>query len=376
MSADGRAIERQKTNPLFNDHKLKLGTFSTNLSGGCTISTAEGVFDLNWPNTATLAKLADEMEFEALVPVGRWRGFGGETDFNGRGFESYTWAAGIGGMTNTPSVFSTSHISTVHPVMAAKQGMTIDHITGGRFTLNVVCGWYGPEFEMFGAPLLDHDRRYDLAAEWLTVIKRLWTEEEEFDFAGEFFNLKNLICRPRPVQGPHPVVMSAGTSERGKKFAAQHCDVGFTGPNGLDIDGLRAMVTDYKKMALDEFGRNIMVWSNAFIYQGETEKEAKELYDYCVMEKGDWQAAENLTRTLGIDRRVPDLDAMLKLKENFIAGWGGYPLIGTKEQVVEGLLALAGTGLDGVLLSWPRYIEDMTNFKEVTYPLVVEAGLR
>ena len=123
------ARDRRQTNPLFNDHKLKLGTFCTNLSGGCTISTADGVFELDWPNTATLARLADDMEFEALVPVGRWKGFGGETNFNGNGFECYTWAAGIAGMTRNSSVFSTSHISTVHPVMAAKQGMTIDDIS-------------------------------------------------------------------------------------------------------------------------------------------------------------------------------------------------------------------------------------------------------
>ena len=62
---------RTDTNPLFNDTKFKLGTFSTNLSGGCTISSADGVFDIDWPNTSRLAELADDMNFEALVPVGR-----------------------------------------------------------------------------------------------------------------------------------------------------------------------------------------------------------------------------------------------------------------------------------------------------------------
>lgn len=370
------AQDRHLTNPLFNDHKLGLGTFCTNLSGGCTISTAEGVYDLNWPNTAALARLADDMEFEALVPVGRWKGFGGETNFNGNGFESYTWAAGIAGLTRNSGVFSTSHISTVHPVMAAKQGMTIDHISGGRFTLNVVCGWFGPEFDMFGATLLEHDRRYDLAAEWLTVIKRLWTEEEEFDFDGEFFQLKNLICRPHPVQRPNPVVMSAGASERGKRFAAEHADVAFTGHYGMDGDELRAMLADYRKMAFDEFGREIKIWTNAYIYQGETEKDARALWDYFVIEKGDQVAATNLTQDLGIDGRETPARKLTHMKNNFIAGWGGYPLIGTKEQIVEGLSFLSDAGFDGTLLSWPRYIEDMAEFKEVTYPLVQQAGLR
>ena len=104
------------------------------------------------------------MDFEALVPVGRWRGFGGTTDFNGEGFEWFTWAAGIAAATDRAGVFSTSHVPTIHPILAAKQAMTVDHISEGRFALNVVTGWHQAEIEMFGAPLLAHDERYDVAA--------------------------------------------------------------------------------------------------------------------------------------------------------------------------------------------------------------------
>lgn len=76
--------------PLARQHKLGLGTFCTNLSGGCTMSDIEGILQADWPTTAELARLAEEMDFEAIVPVGRWKGFGGRTDFNGAGFESYT----------------------------------------------------------------------------------------------------------------------------------------------------------------------------------------------------------------------------------------------------------------------------------------------
>ncbi len=62
---------RRATNPLFNDRKLKLGTFCTNLSGGCAFTTMPGTLDITWPNTLRLAQIADQMEFEALVPVGR-----------------------------------------------------------------------------------------------------------------------------------------------------------------------------------------------------------------------------------------------------------------------------------------------------------------
>src|SRR5271163_4040119 len=68
-----------ETNPAFSTRKLKLGTFQTNLDSGCVMSGLEGRLEVTWPNTVALAKLADEMEFEAIVPVARWRGFGGDT---------------------------------------------------------------------------------------------------------------------------------------------------------------------------------------------------------------------------------------------------------------------------------------------------------
>ena len=81
--------DRRVINPIFNQRKLKLGTFQSNLDYGCLMSDVEGRLQISWANTVALAKLADEMEFEALLPVARWRGFGGRLNPQGRGFETY-----------------------------------------------------------------------------------------------------------------------------------------------------------------------------------------------------------------------------------------------------------------------------------------------
>ena len=64
------------------------------------------------------------------------------------------------------------------------------------------------------------------------------------------------------------------------------------------------------------------------------------------------------------------------LVPNFIAGWAGYPLVGGKEQIVEGLAVLKKAGFDGILLTWPRWVEGMTRFRDEVMPLLVQAGLR
>jgi alkanesulfonate monooxygenase SsuD/methylene tetrahydromethanopterin reductase-like flavin-dependent oxidoreductase (luciferase family) len=369
--------DRRETNPAFSTRRLKLGTFQTNLDSGCVMSELEGRLEITWPNTVALAKLAEEMEFEALVPVARWQGYGGKTNPQGPGFEAYTWAAGIAASTRKPGVFATSHISLNHPIVAAKQSTVIDHISGGRYALNVVTGWNQPEIEMFGARMMEHDERYACAEEWLAIVKRLWTEDEPFDHEGRFYRIAKGTLQPKPIQHPHPAIMNAGASERGRHFAAKHCDLVYTVIRTGGLDECRAHVQAYHRLAR-EYGREIRVWTLLNVVQGETEKEARAFYDYYVHQKGDWAAAKTMVDTfsLEINKRDVPPERIKPLQEAFIQGWGGLPVIGTKEQVVEALKNLSAAGLDGVLLAFPRYQEGMREFRDVTYPLVCQAGLR
>ena len=137
-------------------------------------------------------------------------------------------------------------------------------------------------------------------------------------------------------------------------------------------------VQAYHKLAREEYGREVRVWTNATIIQAETEKEARDFYNYYVHEKGDWEAALNVVETMAaeINQRNYPPERRRAMAEMFVSGWGGHLLIGTKEQVVDGLITLAKIGLDGVLLTWPRYETGMREFREVTYPLLKQAGLR
>ena len=370
-------MDRRQSNPVFNDRKLKLGTFQTNLDSGCVMSDLDGRLKISWPNTVALAQLADEMEFEALVPVARWAGFGGATNPQGPGFEAYTWAAGISGATKKAGVISTSHVSLNHPIISAKQCTAIDHISNGRFTLNIVCGWNGPEMDMFNIPLQGHDERYECAEEWLSIVKRLWTQDETFDHTGRFYTVRKGYLAPKPLQEPYPAIMNAGGSERGRQFACRHADMVYTVIRNTDSEMNRKHVQAYHALA-KEYGRKIQVWSLANIVQGETEKEAREFYDYYVHQKGDFAAAGNVVNTMAaeINARSYTPEQIKAMAEVFVAAWGGNTLVGTKEQIVDGLARIASWGLDGLLLAFPRYEEGMREFRDVTYPLVKQAGLR
>jgi alkanesulfonate monooxygenase SsuD/methylene tetrahydromethanopterin reductase-like flavin-dependent oxidoreductase (luciferase family) len=377
ISQDEARRERYAANPLFNDRKLKLGSFGSNVKGGCAVTSGDGILGGDWPSVVEAAHLADAMDFEAIVPLGRYRGFGGETDYGSTSFEVYTWAAAVAAHTAHPAVFATSHVPTMNPVMAAKQAATVDHISGGRFALNVVTGWHKTEMEMFGAAMLDHDTRYDAAAEWLEIIQLLWERDEAITYEGKFFSAIDAVLKPRPLQRPRPPIMCAGQSPKGIDFAAKYCEIGFIAfEKAGHLDQMKAAVDRFKKIAWENHNRSISLWSLAYVIQGDTEREARQLYDYYIKEKGDFVAAQNVLTVNGMHAQTWSEEALRERLEDVVAGFGSYPLIGTPEQIVEGLQTLSASGLDGVVLSWPGYKSGMEQFQAKVMPLLVQAGLR
>ena len=91
-----------------------------------------------------------------------------------------------------------------------------------------------------------------------------------------------------------------------------------------------------------DYGRDIKVWTLVNIVQGETEKEARDFYNDYVHQRGDWEAAKNMVEIFSLEtnkRNVPP-ERIKPLQEAFIQGWGGLPVVGTREQVVDALTTL------------------------------------
>ena len=88
-----------------------------------------------------------------------------------------SWASALLAATKDIVAFATVHVPLVNPVFAAKSCVTADHVGRGRFGLNVVSGWNTDEFAMFGTQLLEHDDRYGYTEEWVSVVKKIWSED-------------------------------------------------------------------------------------------------------------------------------------------------------------------------------------------------------
>lgn len=367
--------------PIMSGNKMKFAIFGANVStgqGGLTL--AENMIKLgNWDEVRGLAQKADRYGIEGFIPIARWRGLTGPNRPWGRQFETFTWASGIAAVTENIQTFATCHVAFIHPLIAAKMSATVDHISGGRMGLNATAGYHQEEYKMFGLDLPEHDERYRVADEWMRIVERLWADEGdeyEFDFHGDFYDLEGIQAYPKPVQGPRPVVMSAGSSPAGQKFAFDHADILFAGL--IDVQSSGEKVAPLKENAVRAGREDISLWGGVHIICKDTEREALDYVNYVVEEKGDWESAARYKQIIqsggALSKNLDDYKGDDSVKAFMRAGL--MPLVGTPEMIVDGLQKLSEAGISGVCTGMVDYDEGLDRLNEQIFPLMRSAGLR
>ena len=355
---------------LYSRNKLKLGLLGANCSSGRAVTKVPERWNGSWPDCLRLARMADEAGIEFMLPVGRWKGYGGDTDYQGETLETVTWAAGLLAATQHLTVFGTVHAPLIHPLIAAKQFATADHIGQGRFGLNIVCGWNEGEFDMFGATMREHAARYEYAQEWFDVIKLAWSNAEDFDFDGQFIRLHQARAKPKPFGGTLPIVMNAGASPTGHAFAIRNCDALFSMTPKGKLDEFAAHVAKVKSL-----GRQVDVYTVGVITCRSTQHEAEDYYRHCVIDNADWAAVDRIMAMRGVTREAFP-DDFEERRYHQANGMGGVPIVGDPDTVARELAQLAATGAKGIALSFVNYLDELPFFVDEVMPRLARVGLR
>lgn len=355
-------------------HRFKLGFFGANMSCGTALTTVPERWEAGWDDNLEVARLADEGGIDFLLPVARWKGYGGRTDPAGVSLETIAWCIGLLAQTKRIHVFATVHAPFIHPVFAAKQFATADHIGHGRFGLNIVVGWNDDEFDMFDIKL-PAEERYPYAREWIDCIRQLWSRTEEFDYAGKYLTLRGLRGRPKPFGGSQPMVLNAGMSEVGQAFAIECCDALFSNPPRGDTERFPGIVAAAK--ARGSAGREVPypVFTSGTVVCRKTVREAEEFYAYCEA-NADWDAIDTM---LDIRRRagrpVPPGD-QAQQRLGMLKGHGDYRLIGDPDFIAGRLASLAEAGVDGIAMLFVNQLQDAPLFIQEVVPRLERLGLR
>ena len=368
---------RQRTTALAADHGLRLGLFGANCSSGRTYATLPERWEASWENNLELARMADAVGIESMVPIARWRGYGGDSNPNGSSFESIAWACGLLAATRRLHVFCTVHVPLHHPLVAAKQMATGDHIGRGRLGVNIVCGWNEDEFQMFGVTKKEHDARYAQGEEWWSIVKRIWAGDERFDYDGAYYRLHGVEGSPQPFGGTDPVMMNAGSSDTGRWFAIRHSDLHFDAVETPEASTTR--IADTKRLARER-GREIQVWTPVGIVCRPTQGEADDYLQH-VVDHADLGAIGYLADLHAKEgRQQRDPQRLVHSGHNPLArrvlARGSYCVVGDPDAVARELARLRAAGLDGLAINFVDYLKELPYFAAEVLPRLEGLGLR
>jgi alkanesulfonate monooxygenase SsuD/methylene tetrahydromethanopterin reductase-like flavin-dependent oxidoreductase (luciferase family) len=198
-----------------------------------------------WQEADAIAEIEHAWLFDHLMPIG------GDPD--GPIFEGWTMLSALAAQTRRMRVGMLVTSNRFRPpAMLAKIATTVDVVSGGRLDFGIGAGSRPDhplarrEYEAHGLPFHDFAHSVGSLAEACTVIRRLWTETEPFDFDGTYVQLKGAFGNPKPVQRPHPPIVIGGRSAATLRVVAEHADVwNIPGGDIADVTSRNALLNRY-----------------------------------------------------------------------------------------------------------------------------------
>ena len=359
---------------MHNANRLKIGLFGSNCSSGRAVTMVPERWSGNWPDNLRLARMADEAGIDFLLPIGRWKGYGGDTDYQGETLETITWATGLLASTRRVTVFGTVHAPLFNPVIAAKEMVTADHIGEGRFGLNIVVGWNEGEFQMFGVKQRDHEQRYEYAQEWIDVIKMIWSDKEDFDFQGQYLNMKGIKGKPKPYGGTRPVIMNAGASPVGQASRSAIAMRSSCRRRARRSTRPRRRSPPSRSRPRSRAGSSASIRS-ASSPAGRPRRRPRTTTTTrsSSTPTGGRSTTSWRSRTSPPQNTPPEQFA--QIRTGYAQGMGGLPIVGDPDHVAQ-LIDLSKAGLTGIAVSLVNYIDELPFFCDEVLPRLERVGLR
>lgn len=351
---------------------MKLGVFLPSATQGFIMTTTPPLIEASYALCREVTLYAEEIGFDFSMSMMKHHGFGGPSHFWDASLDSLALAAGLAGETSRIKIVGTVPILAMHPAVAARQAVTINEISGGRFILNLVTGWSKTEYAQYGMwPGDSHYRdRYDLATEYIKIMRDFWSTGKS-NFEGKFFQTVNAECFPTPPGGDIPIVC-AGRSEKGLKFTARSGDWSFL--NGTFDQFVEAKENLVRATA--ETGRQVKAMPLMHLILGATDKEAQERFD-AILAGADEEAIDRMRFDMSANV-VPGgtggtAQAALQKDSLFV---GTEPVVGSYETVAKKLQYLHDQGFtDGFMFQLTDYMQDLRDIAEHVMPrLGIEPG--
>jgi FMNH2-dependent dimethyl sulfone monooxygenase len=330
--------------------------------GGWLRNVPDEGMEASWDYVSRLAKRSEEIGYDITLIAELFM-----NDIKGidaPALDAWSTAAALAAVTEKLELMVAVRPTFHQPALLGKEAANIDQISRGRLALNVVSSWWSDEARRYGIHFDQHDDRYARTAEWLEVLNGVWTEPV-YSHEGKYYRVEETILQPKPHRKPRPTIYAGGESEAAKKLISRECDAYVT--HGDPPERIAPKLADMSRRR-DENGLAKMEYGMAaYVIVRPTEAEAKRELERITNVAPGSPGYHNYQDWLANTQ----LEQKVSLEDYSVSNRGlRAGLVGTPEQVADGIRGFQDAGVDLLLLQFSPQYEEMERFAAEVMPLV------
>jgi dimethylsulfone monooxygenase len=324
--------------------------------GGWLRNVDDEKMEATWDYVKKLAVRSEDLGFDlSLIAELNLNDIKGEA---APSLDAWSTAAALAAVTHKQELMIAVRPTFHNPALLAKQAANIDHISGGRLSLNVVSSWWRDEATKYGVGFEMHDDRYARTAEWLAVLNGVW-QQDGFSFEGKYYKVANNTLQPKPISRPRPAIYAGGESETAKDLISSTCD-GYV-MHGDEPETIGRRIRDMKerreKKGLPPMTYGVAAYSIIRDNEADVKKELARITDVQPGSAGYNNYQQWLAGT--------QLEQKVSLEDYSVSNRGlRSGLAGTPAQVADRIGAFEREGVDFFLLQCSPQLEEMERFAE------------
>jgi FMNH2-dependent dimethyl sulfone monooxygenase len=276
--------------------------------------------------------------------------------------DAWSTAAALAAVTETLELMIAVRPTFHLPALLAKQAANIDHISGGRVSLNVVSSWWSEEAKKYGVQFDQHDDRYARTSEWLDVLDAAW-KQNHFSYSGKYYSVQDLVLEPKPVSQPRPTIYAGGESQTAKELISQKCDAYVMhGDSPEKVAGkIRDLSERRERKGLPRMKFGVAGYAIVRENEQETQRELARITDVKQNAAGYQNYQDWLANT--------QLEQRVSLEDYSVSNRGlRSGLVGTPQQVADRIGEFEKAGVDLLLLQFSPQMEEMERFADRVIP--------
>ncbi len=335
--------------------KMRFG-FWLPVFGGWLRNVDDEGMEASWAYCSRLARRAEELGYDLTLIA--------ELNLNdikgvdAPSLDAWSTAAALAAVTSKLELMVAVRPSFHNPALLAKQAANIDHISGGRLTLNVVSSWWADEATKYGLDFDRHEDRYARTEEWLEVLNGCWAQQG-FSYQGKYYKVQDNVLSPKPLGRPRPTLYAGGESETAKHLIASKCDAYLMHGDSPATVGrkIEAMRERRERAGLPPMVYGVAGYAIVRDTAEAAQKEVVRITDVQQSASGYQNYQQWVTGS--------KLEQKISLEDYSVSNRGlRSGLVGTPDQVKEQLAHFARVGVDLVLLQSSPQREEMERFAE------------